>query len=234
MWHRSLMSHPFLYVPMKPDIEYVEQKFAEYNTQMFGGKLPPLPIRLSSARTFMGKLSYTKKRALFRGWTYNNFQLIISTRFNVSEQIIEDTIIHEMIHYYIMYHKLRDTSSHGTIFRDMMAHINSQYHRNVTISIRLPEDAKSSDTKRRLHLICISKLRDGRVGITIAAQTRLKYLWRQLPKRPDVVSCTWHISTNHFFNRFPRSITPRIYIITQSEVDKNLANAKPLDIHDLQ
>lgn len=36
-------------------IPYVENKFEEYNQQMFAGQLPKLPIELSDAKTFLGK-----------------------------------------------------------------------------------------------------------------------------------------------------------------------------------
>ena len=37
---------------MIPTVEYIRQKFDEYNELMFEGKLKPLPFKLSSARTF--------------------------------------------------------------------------------------------------------------------------------------------------------------------------------------
>lgn len=216
---------------MKISVEYVERKVAEYNSLMFGGHLPPLPIRLSSARTFMGRLYYIKQRKLTGGWAYSDYKLIISTRFDLPEEIVEDTIIHELIHYHIMYNGLRDTSSHGPVFRDIMARINEKFHRHVTISVRLSEEVRQTDTRLRIHLVCISQMRNGGVGITVAARTRLLDLWDLLPQRLDVTRCTWYISNNAFFNRFPRSITPQIYRITQEEVTMNLADARPLVRH---
>lgn len=123
---------------MVPTIPYIQSRFDEFNARFFAGALPPVPIKLSNARTFLGKLTFTKRRKwLFGEWTYSNFVLRINTRFDLPEQLIEDTILHEMIHYYIAVNQLRDTSTHGHLFRREMARINAEGNRHITISYRL-------------------------------------------------------------------------------------------------
>lgn len=123
---------------MVPTIPYIQSRFDEFNARFFAGALPPVPIKLSNARTFLGKLTFTKRRKwLFGEWTYSNFVLRINTRFDLPEQLIEDTILHEMIHYYIAVNQLRDTSTHGHLFRQEMKRINAEGNRHITISYRL-------------------------------------------------------------------------------------------------
>ena len=123
---------------MVPTIPYIQSRFDEFNARFFAGALPPVPIKLSNARTFLGKLTFTKHRKwLFGEWTYSNFVLRINTRFDLPEQLIEDTILHEMIHYYIAVNQLRDTSTHGHLFRQEMKRINAEGNRHITISYRL-------------------------------------------------------------------------------------------------
>ena len=123
---------------MVPTIPYIQSRFDEFNARFFAGALPPVPIKLSNARTFLGKLTFTKRRKwLFGEWTYSNFVLRINTRFDLPEQLIEDTILHEMIHYYIAVNQLRDTSTHGRLFRQEMKRINAEVNRHITISYRL-------------------------------------------------------------------------------------------------
>ena len=43
---------------MKATIPYIEQKFEEFNQQMFAGQLPKLPIELSDAKTFLGVCAF--------------------------------------------------------------------------------------------------------------------------------------------------------------------------------
>ena len=123
---------------MIPTVDYIQSCFDEYNVLFFNGTLPPIPIKLSNARTFLGKVTFVKRRKwLFGEWVYSNFKLRINTRFDLPEELIQDTILHEMIHYYIAVNHLRDTSTNGQLFRREMKRINEQGNRHITISYRL-------------------------------------------------------------------------------------------------
>lgn len=126
---------------MLPTLPYIQSRFDEFNARFFGGSLPPVPIKLSHARTFLGKLTFTKHRSWLFGPThYSNFVLRINARIDLPESLIEDTILHEMIHYYIAVNQLRDTSTHGRLFRQEMKRINAEGNRHVTISYRLSKE----------------------------------------------------------------------------------------------
>ena len=135
---------------MIPTLPYIQQHFDDFNIRFFNGSLPPIPIKLSNARTFLGKVTYVKRRNfsltswLFSSgassvgeWTYSNFKLRINTRYDLPEELIQDTILHEMIHYYIAVNHLRDTSTHGQLLRSEMKRINAEGNRHITISYRL-------------------------------------------------------------------------------------------------
>ena len=47
---------------MKATIPYIEQKFEEFNQQMFAGQLPKLPIELSDAKTFLGVCAFKTRK----------------------------------------------------------------------------------------------------------------------------------------------------------------------------
>lgn len=132
---------------MKPTIEYIQARFDEYNALYFNGSLPPLPIKLSNARTFLGKLCYKKQRTWFLGpYRYSDFVLRINTRMDMSEELIQDTILHEMIHYFIAINHLRDTRTHGQLFRREMKRINEAGNRHITISYR-PNEAERAQLR---------------------------------------------------------------------------------------
>lgn len=123
---------------MVPTLDYIQARFDEYNTRYFGGTLPPIPIKLSHARTFLGKVTFVRHRTWLFGSVRNEkFVLRINTRFDLPEELIQDTILHEMIHYYIAVNQLRDTSAHGKLFRSEMKRINTEGNRHITISYRL-------------------------------------------------------------------------------------------------
>ena len=213
---------------MKANIEYVEQKFKDYNDQMFGGRLPMIPVRLSDVKSYLGKCKYSVRVLKDGRRECYNFEMLINTRIDLPENVVEDVIIHEMIHYYILSNQLQDTSAHGKLFRKLMNDINTRFGRNVTISHKSTEEEKEQDCEIRSHLICVSRLLDGRVGITIAARTRIFMLWDEIARFDGVAECKWYYSNNPYFNRFRRSLKVKIYIVDNDELERQLADAVSL------
>lgn len=80
----------------------------------------------------------------------------------------------------------------------------------------------------RQHLICISRFRGNQLGITIANRSKLFMLWDALLKVPKIVECNWYVSTDPFFNRFPRASSFKVYPISRSELDPLMKNLKKL------
>ena len=213
---------------MRPTQEYIECRFREFNEQCFGGQLPMVPVRLSSARTYLGQLGFKRKRTLLGGIKNYDFVLRISTHVDLPEQEVEDTLLHEMIHLYIASNQLKDTSSHGQLFRRLMTELNRRYGRHITISHRRTAAEQEQDTQRRLHLLCVSTFESGERGITIAAKSRVFLLWDALSTFPHVVETCWYATYNPFFNRYPRSLTPRIYRISPDDLTIHLKDARPI------
>jgi hypothetical protein len=208
--------------------EYVERKFEEFNKLCFDGKLKPLPIRLSHARTFLGQLAYKRTRKWFGSCQYTDFVLKISVQTDLPEQELEDTILHEMIHYYILSYQMHDTSAHGEIFVRMMNDLNRKYGRHITVSRRRTAEEMERDVRIRQHLVCEVRFKDGRTGIMIAAHTRLAVLWDAIKRVPEVSYSRWYVSTDPFFNRFPRALTPKVYKISAADLEEHLKGATRL------
>ncbi len=213
---------------MIPTKEYIEKKFDEYNRSMFDGKLKPLPVRLSNARTFLGAVRYRKKRSLTGRWHYSDFQFFISTKVDQPEKTVEDTIIHEMIHYWIFSSQMQDNAPHGDLFKSKMQEINARFNRNITISHRKTKEEMENDKERRQHLVCISQLTGGRTGITLACKSSIFTLWDRFTKHPEVENCQWYVSADPFFNRFPRSRTLKIYRISPTDLKQHSKDFRPL------
>ena len=213
---------------MRATIEYIQAKFDYYNTLCFKGSLPAVPLLTSNARTFLGILRYKRERVPLKGWHYSDFELVISTRLDLPEEVVIDTILHEMIHYYILSNQIQDTSAHGKVFREMMQTINQLYDRHITISHRLSTSESESDQHSRQHLVAVVLLKDGRTGVCVAAHTRLFYLWEKLPKMSQVAQVRWYVTRNPFFNRYRRSQTAKIYLIDNETLQTNLIEALPL------
>lgn len=213
---------------MTPTVDELQQLFDTLNQKCFGGELPKVRIQLSKARTYLGQLGYKRRRKLFGGWEYYDYVIRISFRLEHTEEEITDTLLHEMIHLYISVKHLKDTSTHGKIFRQMMKEINSRYGCHTTVSHHRTKEELEKDTQKRTHLICVSTFDSGEHGITIAARSRVFMLWDKMKRFPKVTDTRWYLSKDPFFNRFPRSLTPKIYRISDSDLETHLKDAKSL------
>lgn len=218
------------FLSMKPTLEYIERKFKEYNRQMFGGKLPMLPIQLSKARTFIGAIAFKKRRTTFGKIEKYDFRLRISTQFDLPEQEIEDTIIHEMIHYYIGVNQLNDDAPHGTLFRKMMNDINARYGRHLNISHQsTPEEKEQNkDMRKRWHVIAIVVFHDGRIGVKVLPRIvpRITNYYNKVLTVPNVKSIELYMHNDPYFNAFPNSSALNVTFRDETEVRSHLIGAE--------
>lgn len=215
---------------MTISLSYAEERFSFFNALCFNDELPPVPFVLTRSSTFLGKLRYKRERKSFGRVKNTDFQIRLSSCFDLSPQVWDDVIIHEMIHYFIAFKGIRDSSSHGSVFREMMVNINNQFGRHITISHRVSSSQPSSHlSRKRTHFICISTFQDGEQGITICSENMAPTINKGLPRHYKLVNRKWYVSEDTFFNRFPHSRLPRIYLINSSEFREHLELATPLD-----
>lgn len=132
-------------------VEYLEKAFDHYNHLCFGGLLPRPRLRLSRAKSRLGWMRY-KVDANGESLIPYDFTIGITTAYRLNTEQIDDVLIHEMIHYHIAYHQLRDNAPHGRRFRQIMETINHDYQRHIRISVRhtnLP--TRDGDDSRPAH-----------------------------------------------------------------------------------
>ena len=219
---------------MIPTVEFIEKKFAEFNTSMFEGKLPMLPIVLSTAKTFLGACSYRRRKTLFGGTKCYDFKLRISKIIDLPEADIEDIIIHEMIHYHIAYHGIKDTSTHGRVFKTLMHEINTRFGRHITISRKMNVEDKEKiyDQRRRPHVIVVACFDDGTVAIKQLPRVDQKIIayCAALSKVNVIASFKLYITNEPYFNRFPTSTALKVHFVEKDVLNTHLATAKELVI----
>ena len=215
---------------MLPTADYVKQKFEEFNRLCFGGKLPDIPVRLSNARTFLGQLAYKKRRTWTGKIEYYDYVLKISTRVDMPEREVEDTILHEMIHYYIKVNNIKDSSTHGVVFRQIMDSINTRFGRNITISYKLTDEQKKQATDKRpkWHVLAVAQFNDGRTGIKILPKykERIVNFKKKVFLIQGVKSVEFYFTRDPFFNRYPVSSAIRLHIISGEELNAHFPEEK--------
>lgn len=211
---------------MKPTIEYIKTKFGEFNHLIFDDKLPLLPIQLSNAKSYLGMLVYKKRRKLFGKVEKYDFRLRISTRMDLPESEVEDTIIHEMIHYYIDYNGIKDTSAHGQVFRQMMSDINARFGRHITITHKSTPEQRQQlvDTRKRWHVIAVVRFHDGRTGIKVLPRIRQRIVrYRNLILTSKEISgVELYLSNDPYFNAYPVSSALKVHIAEPTEFESHL------------
>ena len=216
---------------MRPQIHDIQNYFRWFNAEIFGSELPEIPIVLTRARGYMGKLTYRIHRRIFGRAKYADFGLRISIACDLPEEEYQDTVIHEMIHYYILLHGIRDTSAHGTYFRGMMADINRRHGRHVTVSHRLTGEDRAA-MPVRASIVCLMHMRDGRTLFFVSSRTRIFDLDRTIRAIGDIASHVWLYSTQPFFSSYPRVRTLKGYFAPPETLDPILAECRVIEMTD--
>lgn len=200
---------------MIPTIEYVQQRFREFNVTMFDGRLPEPPISITNAKTYLGVCAFRKHRKWHGRLEYSDFKIRISRRFDLPQSEIDDTIIHEMIHYYIGLFSPTDMPGHSALFRRMMADINARYGRHISVSHRLTPDQQEQaiDNRPKKHIVARVVLKDGRTGIKVipCMEHHIRRYRRGMMASGKVSSIEFFQTTDPFFNRFPSSSAFTVY-----------------------
>lgn len=219
---------------MKATINYVQERFDHYNRHIFGSMLPPVPIELSKARTFLGKCVYKRRRSLFGKVQCYDFRLRINALVDLSEDQLDDIILHEMIHYCIGYRQLHDTSAHGRLFRQMMNDINARFARHITISHRYTdaERAQLTDTRQRQHWVAVVAFSNGRTGIKVLSGNvaRIVDYYYKVKAAKGVESVEVYTTDNPFFNRYPHSCALRAHYLDADTIRRELATATRAEV----
>lgn len=219
---------------MRANLPYLQQRFDHFNRLIFGGQLPALPILLSRATTFAGKCEHRTRRTLLGSIEPYDFRLRFSVLFDFTPDELDDVIIHEMIHYHIAFHRLRDASAHGPLFRQIMDDINRRYQRHVTISDHLSrEQAAAVNSQRRtVHVIAAVRFADGRPGVKVLPRIRqrIQFYRTTMLAQPTITGIRLYLSDDPFFNRYPNSAALSVYKITEAELTDHLREARELEI----
>lgn len=200
---------------------------------MFNGVLPAVPMKLSKARGFLGLCVSLKHRNWRLQMVHSGFELRFSTAFNLPTNVWEDVVIHELIHYFIAYKGLRDTSAHGKLFRKMMTEINAKYHRNVTISHKrssLPGDSAPVSVKPRV--VAVVYFMDGHRGIKVLPSTveRIRAYCRAVSCHKEVDRIELFMAAHAYLMRFPVSSALRVYAADEALLNEALSGARAVSV----
>ena len=134
---------------MKATIYFMKSKFREFNERFFNNSLPTPIFELMNRKKALG--DFTSLRGL--EYNFGSYMRIrLNKAFERSENDLETTLLHEMIHQYIYVHNIRDNGAHGRKFLQIAEKIkeNSNGIYNITALAQLDDNmlVTTKDKKR--------------------------------------------------------------------------------------
>ena len=197
---------------MKASIEFLDNRFAKFNRDIFNNTLPLPLMHISSARTYMGQFKVERSGSLI-GKRRETYHLTLSDRYDLEESILEDVVIHEMIHFLIHHKKIRDSSSHGPYFRSLMKEINKRFGRHITVSHRCTNEQLESDNAKAHSIVCLCTMSDGRKLVCRVSQSKVFDIHRAFQDWDKVEREEWFWVYGSYFNRYRKVLTPRLFAV---------------------
>lgn len=208
---------------MRPTLQYIREKFGYYNQLCFDGKLPELTFRFIDRKGCMGR-TVCEINPL-SGKRY--FEIQISVRFDLPEEEYIDTLIHEMIHYYIMFYDLKDNGVHGDLFKSIMTRITTTYGVRITIAYN-PDPEEQPLGRYRLHFVCVIGFPDGQVGFCVIAKNKVFENWLILENSPQIDFFEWYVSFDPYFEAYSTVVSLRPNIVEKSTLYRHLLTSDKL------
>lgn len=219
---------------MEITIAYLEEKYKQLNGRMFDNELPPVQMETGSAKTYLAKCCYKERiNRKTRKGEYFDFRIRVNIRFVwETEAQLEDVLIHEMIHLYILYNRLPDNGPHGQIFVRMMNDINERYGRHICVRHKASseESAQMRNTRRAWHVIAVVTFTDGKVGIKVLPRIveRITNYYHCVMSASEVSDIRLYMSDDIFWNRYPNSSALKVYYLDSTEIEQHLHGAEKL------
>lgn len=194
---------------MRANLYFLRERFGHFNRLCFNGLLPEVTLRISSSIRTLGSLRHPR----FRNSLLDPSQIIlsVSNRLDLEAAAVEDILIHEMIHLYLFWNGIADTSAHGEEFRRMMHQINVRHKRNITVRHYGNESEKATDRLIKRRIVIKSILTDGKKCVTVCQPAYARRIYDALRRHPAVKSLEVLESTDPVYAQYPASRTPKLY-----------------------
>lgn len=213
-------------------VDLLRAWFRQFNADYFGDELPVPRLALSKARTRLGTMSCKYRRRLTRR-VYSDFTIRVSTYYACTEREYQETLLHEMIHYYITYKHIRDTSSHGPVFRSMMEQLNRQYGWHITVSSSMLghelSDPHQARAARTYVVLAIVKSDGSRMLSVVSPRSAPKIDWLARMAN-EIADHRWYMTQDDYFREFPKVRSLRARRVTSDVYNEKTAAMQPLSL----
>lgn len=210
--------------------EWMGKWFTEFNHDYFEARLPLPRLALSKSRTRLGTMTCRRQVRMFHARLYD-YAIHLSNYYELSERQFQNILLHEMIHYFISYTGLRDTSPHGVVFRKMMAEFNCKYGWEISVMTSTKNVEKVGGIpKDKIYLVLAMEMKDGRRFLSVVNPRSAKQLERQMHLVPNLGNHGWYTSKDPYFFGFPTVRTLRARHISKGEYDQLVIQMTPFSL----
>lgn len=150
--------------------KWIIENYNKYKAMIFDNKLPEIGFDSKRFIKFQVCTNNSSKRlgcfkiVVTRPLGLIDYSIIISNYYDRTEKEFLTTLIHEMIHCYITYNNIKDTSSHGKYFLYMAESINKKYDFNIKPKSHI--DFSDVRNKNKEYYILALKLNNGKCYIS--------------------------------------------------------------------
>ena len=112
-------------------VENMTENFRKYNKMYFDGVLPLPKFEVMHTYRISGYFIYdpVKKGRIRKKKIY------MTDNFDFTEEMYRNILVHEMIHYFIAYNKIKDNDDHGTEFMKIAEKLNREHGLSITPKI---------------------------------------------------------------------------------------------------
>lgn len=211
-------------------VETLREWFGRFNREYFSAALPMPRLALSRSRTRLGSMSCKRERRL-TGERLTDFAIHVSTYYDMTAEEYQTVLLHEMIHYHIAYHSIRDTAPHGAVFRRMMHELNSKHGWNITVSSSVRGKQVSPHARPdRARLVLALENRDGHCFLTVVNPRYARQMKLELERVKEVTTRAWFVSGDHYFADFATVRTLRARKVSRPLFEEKVAAGKMIDM----
>ena len=209
-------------------VDMLRQWFAQFNAAYFDAVLPMPTLALSKARTRLGTMSCQCKRTLLKR-TYYNFIIRVSTYYDCTEREYQTVLLHEMIHYYITFKGIRDTSAHGHEFHRLMNRLNNDYGWNITVTSSVRGKKLNTATRPPQSLLILAlTMHTGERYLSVVSPRYATIIDRQAQATTEIAQHRWFMSSDPYFSSFPKVRSLRARRVTKEVYEEKTLSMTPL------
>lgn len=118
---------------MKVTLDIIREKFDLFNDSYFNSELPRIEFKITKEKRRFGFFEYARRYDVMSNkYIEVPVRIGISSYYDMPEKSFDETLIHEMIHYYIAHKRIKDNNQHGHYFMMYASRISAASGYDIT------------------------------------------------------------------------------------------------------